>query len=143
MSYVLEPEVAGGWGPGTDADASVHPPVVRRLVYQFEDWFGDDLLETFPCFVVTERLARAIQASRLTGFALEPVATTTSDKFVERNPRHALPDFHLLRVHGKGRDGDFRIGKDHRLVVSDAAFELLGGFSLKHCLVEKVAPDGE
>lgn len=139
MSYVLEPEVAGGWGPGTDADTSVHPPLVRRLVYQFEDWFGDDLLETFPCFVVTTRLAEAIRKSQLTGYSLEPIAITISEQFVERNPRCILPDFHILRAHGKG--SDFWIGEDYRLVVSDAAFDLLGNFSLKHCMVDKLPSD--
>lgn len=139
MSYVLEPEVAGGWGPDTDADTSVHPPLVRRLVYQFEDWLGDDLLETFPCFVVTTRLAEAIRKSQLTGYSLEPIAITTSEQFVERNPRCTLPDFHILRAQGEG--GDFWIGEDYRLVVSDEAFDLLGNFSLKHCMVDKLPPD--
>ncbi len=29
--YELEPEVAGGFGPTTILDSSVHPPVVSRL----------------------------------------------------------------------------------------------------------------
>lgn len=53
--YVLEPEVAGGWGgDGTVVDREFHPPIVSRLVYEFDGWLGDDLVTTFPpVYIVT------------------------------------------------------------------------------------------
>src|SRR3954454_10828086 len=59
--FALEPEVAGQLGDTTMLDTSVHPPVIQRLEYRFDGWLGDDLLESFPCFVVTERLANELK----------------------------------------------------------------------------------
>lgn len=36
----------------TIMEATVHPPRVERLHYEFEDWLGDDLVESFPSFLV-------------------------------------------------------------------------------------------
>src|SRR6476660_8794270 len=65
---VLAPEVAGGWGERTVADTSTHPPRVTALHYQFDGWLGDELLESFPCYIVTRRLAHALTAAGLSGF---------------------------------------------------------------------------
>lgn len=40
--FALEPEVAGGLGPNTVMDRSVHPPRVSHLHYVFDGWMGDD-----------------------------------------------------------------------------------------------------
>lgn len=132
MFHILEPEVAGGWGSGTDADMTVHPPVVRRLVYEFEGWLGDDLLETFPCFVVTDRLAQAIRTSGLTGYELSPVEVVKSEFFEELQLGCKLPGFHRLFVLGVVGKDDFSID-NQRLRVSDAALAVLGRFDMEHC----------
>lgn len=59
-------------------DSSVHPPVVRRLDDEFDDWSGDDILATFPCVIVTERLRTALVTSGLTGFTFSDVRVSTS-----------------------------------------------------------------
>lgn len=51
--YILDPEVAGGLGTQTEIDSSVHPPLVKRLHYELDAWMGDDLVQTFPCYLVT------------------------------------------------------------------------------------------
>jgi hypothetical protein len=134
--HLLEPEVAGGWGPGTEADLSVHPPVVGHLVYEVEGWLGDDLLEAFPCFVVTERLADAIRSTELTGWQLEPVEVSQSAQFEELNPGIALPRFQRLHVLGTEAACDFNLDGEHRLQVSDAALLLLRRFNVAHCTIE-------
>ena len=68
--YWLEPEVAGGWGLNIQVHRGTHPPVVTHMHYEFQGWLGDDLLTTFPEFVVTERLAVALESTTLTGFVL-------------------------------------------------------------------------
>ena len=129
---VLEPEVAGGLGPKTVLDPSVHPPLIKRLHYEFEGWLGDDLVESFPCFVVSERLARELQQSSLAGFVLDDVKVTTSPEFDELHPELRLPKFRWLRITGiAGRD-DFGLGKDHRLVASEAAMGVLSRFKIEH-----------
>jgi hypothetical protein len=63
--YILEPEVPGGVGPNTRMDTGVHPPRVSHLHYVFEGWLGDELVESFPCWMVTESLAARIADAKL------------------------------------------------------------------------------
>lgn len=134
MPHVLEPEIAGGWGPGTEADTAVHPPIVRRLVYQFDGWPGDDLLETFPCFIVTERLAKAIEGSNLSGAQFEAVGIAKSALFEELHPGLKLPEFRRLQFAATS-NADFALDGQHRLCVSDAALALLQRFNFMNCNV--------
>jgi hypothetical protein len=133
MSFtVLEPEVAGGWGPHTIADVSVHPPRVERLHYELDGWLGDDFLASFPCFVVTERLACELKLSGLTGFTLDHVEVSVSSEFRDLHPKSELPVFRWLRVTGRPGLDDFGIAGDHRLVASCDAMALLERFTLDH-----------
>ena len=68
MRFVIEPEVAGGFGRATVLDTRTHPPQVSRLEYEFDGWLGDDLLTTFPCYIVSRRLQDALEMTDLTGF---------------------------------------------------------------------------
>lgn len=133
MTYtILEPEVAGGWGDRTIADTSQHPPVVHRFHYEFEGWLGDDILESFPCFIVSDRLAAELKRSGLRGFELDDVHITTGPVFEESRPGVRLPTFRWLKVTGTPGLDDFGIGADHRLVVSSEALILLERFGLDH-----------
>lgn len=133
MSFIiLEPEVAGEWGPHTIADVSVHPPRVERLHYEFHGWLWDDLLESFPCFIVTDRLASELRQSGLTGFVLDDVEVSIASEFVELYPDVELPVFRWLRVSGRAGLDDFGIGSDHRLVASSDAMNLLQRFRIDH-----------
>ena len=129
---ILEPEVAGGWGDETVADTSVHPPIVTRLHYEFEDWLGDELLESFPCFIVSERVASALEASGLTGFALDEVKISTSPEFEDLHPDASIPRFRWLKVSGQPGVDDFGLAADFRLVVSAKGLGLLSRFALNH-----------
>src|SRR5687768_14779041 len=98
--YVIEPEVAGGWGERTVADRSVDPVKVLRLHYEFEGWSGDDLLTSHPVFICTERLGGALEAAGLCGFHLADCEVTRSPQFEELHPRLTLPAFRWLQVNG-------------------------------------------
>jgi putative Mn2+ efflux pump MntP len=64
--YVVEPEVAGGFGPNSILDPSVRPPLVTRFNYEFDVWLGDPILEAIGCFIVTQSLRRkSWRSSRL------------------------------------------------------------------------------
>lgn len=132
----IGPEVAGELGANTQMDVSVHPPRVSHLHYRFEGWLGDDLLESFPCYLVTERLADALRRSNLTGWSLLPVEITTSTEFDELYPGRALPGFSWLHV--ADGDGDFSLSAAHELLVSAQALQLLQQFNLAHADVEEV-----
>lgn len=117
-------------------DASVHPPRVSRLHYRFDGWLGDDLLESFPCYLVSEWLSDAMRRSNLTGWSLLPVEVTTSAEFDELYPGRTLPRFVWLHVADGG--GDFTLSAAHELVVSDQALQLLRQFNIAQADVEEV-----
>ncbi len=90
--YALEPEVASHLGDHAVVDRSVHPPAVERLHYEFDGWLGDDLLESFPCFMVTKGLRERLAESGLSGYLLDDAEVSASDLFEEIHPDQELPE---------------------------------------------------
>ncbi|WP_394134306.1 hypothetical protein [Aliivibrio fischeri] len=123
--YYLEPEVSGSLGELTTINTSVHPPVVTKLHYEFEGWLGDDILESFPCFIISQKLKGFLDSSSLSGYQLNDVYVTRSDEFIEMYPNKELPTFYWLKITGKSGVDDFSISSDNRLVVSSMALKLL------------------
>lgn len=138
--YCLEPEVAGGLGAGTVMDRSVSPPRIKQLHYEFDGWSGDELLESFPCFIVTERLAHDIQRLDPTGAQFADVAITKSSQFEELHRAQPLPHFKWLRVTGTPGKDDFGISRDNRLVVSERVLKLLKTAAFSHCTIAVWSP---
>lgn len=136
MFRYVEPEVAGGMGDKTVLDASSHPPLVHRLHYQFDGWLGDDILETFPCYIVTERLKQGIEGHDLTGVIFDNVIVSRTKTFDKLYPGILLPEFYWLKVIGIPRKDDFSISEDYRMVISDEAFTLLKNFNISNANLE-------
>jgi hypothetical protein len=116
-------------------DSSVHPPKVTHLHHRFEGWLGDDLLETFPCFLVSSALARALEEARLVGFSLDKVEVSVSPEFLELSPGRTLPEFRWLKISGKGPNDDFGLTQDFRLEVSGWALDVLKKFNIAHAVI--------
>ncbi len=142
MYYQLEPEVAGGWGEGTVADTTCHPPIVKSLVFEFDGWLGDSIITSFPCYLVTEGLAQSINHTKLSGYHLAECTITQSEAFNELYPNKNLPGFLWLQVVGEFGVDDFGIGNDLRLVVSAAALSTLKEHFLNNCEIEEISPVG-
>ena len=136
MYFYVEPEVAGGLGNATEIDTSVHPPIVKKLNFNLEGWLGDELLETFPCFIVTKRVERAIRDASLEGVEFRPLLVTFSEGFAESHPAVKAPDFSWMHVIGKAGLDDFGIAEDLRLVISEAAKKILEAYGLKYADLE-------
>jgi hypothetical protein len=130
--FTIGPEVAGGWGEHTVADTSVHPPKVSHLHYEFHGWLGDDIVESFPCLVVTQRLADLLPPT-LTGFELAELEVSTSDQFRQLHPGRDLPAFRWLKVYGTAGVDDFGVAEDLRFVVSEAVMNILRQVSTANC----------
>ncbi|WP_308201309.1 lamin tail domain-containing protein [Carbonactinospora thermoautotrophica] len=81
--FLLEPEVASELGQHTELDTRMHPLRVHRLHYEITDWLGDELLESFPCFLLSRRLGERAAAEGLTGFELADVEVTLSPEAEE------------------------------------------------------------
>lgn len=135
--YQLEPEVPGGWGEATVADTSVHPPKIRALHIEFAGWIGSELLEVFPAFLVSERLASIFIGAGLTGFDLDEVRVSPSPEYASSTPFAELPRWRWLRVVGEAGQDDFGISGDHLLVVSKRARALLDEGALAGADVEE------
>jgi hypothetical protein len=123
--FLLDPEVAGGLGPHTIMDRSAHPPVVTNLHYVFEGWLGDELVQSFPCFLVTERLSDVFAANSLTGFDIAEAEVSTSEQFKDCRAEGQLPPFRWLKIVGAAGRDDFGIGPDFRLTVSEKALSVI------------------
>jgi hypothetical protein len=135
--YALEPEVAGHLGDHTVVDRSVHPPLVHRLHYEFDGWLGDDLLESFPCFIVTKGLSEQLAKSELSGFRFDQVDVSKSDLFEEIHRVREMPEFAWLKIVGRAGADDFGLSPDHRLVVSQRALDVLKVVKLDNCDTEE------
>jgi hypothetical protein len=138
MYKYIEPEVAGGLGKETILDNSIHPPRVTKLHYEFDGWLGDDLIESFPCYIVTEPLKEQIEKRGLSGVAFENVIITKSDNFNFLYPERQLPKFYWLKVKANNLYSDFSLGLDFRLVISEAAFNVLNQFNIKNAIIESI-----
>jgi hypothetical protein len=134
--FVVEPEVAGGLGDGTEMDASTHPPIVSRLHYQLEGWLGDVLLESYPCFIVTRGARDKLLSLIATGAHFAEVEVTKSEAFDELEPGRVIPEFLWLQPTGEAGHDDFGAAPDGRLVVSERALEALQELQFSNALVE-------
>lgn len=134
--YYIEPEVAGGWGKNTVFDRTPgRPTVVHKLHYQFDGWLGDELLESTPCFIVSDRVAQEIKRAHLAGVRFDQVEVTVSEQFRELHPNRQLPKFVWLRVEGTAGQDDFGTAPDGRLIASEQAIGLLRELGISHALV--------
>jgi len=124
-TYILEPEVPGGLGPRTQMDRSSHPPRVSVLHFIFDGWLGDQLVESFPCYLVTSSLAQALADAGVSGIELADAEIETSDQFRDIYPNRLLPHFRWLRVIGSATESDIFITPDNRLGASQKALDVL------------------
>ena len=133
--YTIEPDVPGGLGEHSVLDTTVRPGIVHYLHYEFEGWFGDDLLTSNPIFLVTERLAKALRKAHPTGMTLADVEISKSDIFMELHPDLPLPNFLWLQVHGTPGKDDFGFSREsgYSLVVSERILQILKQFNIEHC----------
>lgn len=131
--YRMHPEVAGGLGERTQLDRSVHPPIVHQLHYEFDGWLGDELLESFPSFIVTDALAQQLVASGLTGFSLAPVEVSYSEQFGDVQPPPSrpaeMPSWQWLQIHGTAAVDDLGLTQLAELVVSMRARSVLTAYA--------------
>ncbi len=127
--YYLEPEVAGGFGSETNLIPGPSRPTVTALHYVFDGWLGDEILESTPCFIVTERLAALIKSHDLTGANTAAVRIDRSEQFTDLHPNTELPPFVWLKIHGEPGVDDFSMTDNGTLVVSERAWNVLRPFA--------------
>jgi hypothetical protein len=128
--YLVKPEVAGGLGPETIMDASVHPPRVSRLHYEVVDWLGDCIVQSFPCYLAVRHAAHRLEESGFTGFHSEVAIVSEAEEFRDINPDGELPDLVWLIIDGEPDRDDIGVTGKAQLVVSEAVLGVLRSESL-------------
>jgi hypothetical protein len=123
--YILEAEVPGGLGPRTLMERSSHPPRVDSLHFVFDGWLGDQLIESFPCYLVTPDLAEAFARAGVTGFELAEAEVETSEEFKELYPGRSIPPFKWLRVRGAPGKSDLYITSNNQLGGSQKVVDVI------------------
>lgn len=137
MFFYLKPEVAGSIGPNSELHRDGNL-VVTRLNYEFDGWLGDALLETTPCFIVTDDARQLIECAALSGVSFSDVEVTRSGLFTDLHGDKALPHFWWMIVEGEREVDDFGMSSDLRLVASERALAILRQAGLLHAEVEPV-----
>jgi len=138
--FVLEPEVAGGIGKKSKIlyeNSKIKE--VLFLDYEFEDWLGDDILTTHPCFIISESLCDIIKVSDLKGYQLQKIDISFSDFFLEVYNKKILPNFIRLLPFSINEVNlinkmllDFYLYKNTTLVVSERSLNILKKFNLSN-----------
>lgn len=136
MYRFIEPEVAGGLGEQTQLDNSFFPPLIKNLHYEFEGWLGDDLVESFPCYIVTERLRKGIESEQLSGISFDQVLVSKSETFLELYPDRELPNFFWAKINGESNRDDFFITERNVLAISEKAYLLLKNYNIDQADIE-------
>ncbi len=133
MFYELDVEVPGGLGEKTEIDTSKHPPIVKKLHFEFEGWVGGHLITTFPCFLISKDLINLLKNK--TGIETENCKITFNSDFPVN--KRKIPKFKWLKVFGKPGIDDFGISKDFNLVVSESVLNLIKEKLGKSCTIKK------
>jgi len=131
--FLLKPEVAGGFGENTIIDHSVKPYKVIKLHYEFAGWLGDDLLETYPCFIGTTILIEKLNEFGFSGYLTDDVEISTSYEFRQFHPDMILPEFRWIKIYGIARKDDFGLSEEGSLVVSNRVLNILKTFKISQC----------
>lgn len=118
--YLIEPEVAGGWGDEFEIDRSTN--TVTRVHYEVADWLGNPIVTTSPVYLVLRETGKRMTEAGFTGFTLDEALVTACDQYEIFNPDGVLPDLVWLKVHGKPGEDDLGLGDD--LVVSQRVMDL-------------------
>jgi hypothetical protein len=139
MKYIkIEPEVIVGMGKNTIINNSIHPPVVSKLHINLEDWLGDDLMENFPVFIVTETLKNGLENSNFTGYKIQNLKLTKDENFEDNYQLDKkLPNFFWLVINGKKDINDFYIDETLSLNVSEKLFSFFKKYNLNNCVIDE------
>jgi hypothetical protein len=124
----IQPEVIVGLGDDTEfQEQSVPFSTIVKLHLKLEDWLGDDLMECYPCYIVTEYLKNLLETQSFKGFEFQEIKTTLDDIFDNNYQQNKpLPDFHRLLITGQKGQDDLFLDGDKILNVSAAFLDFLG-----------------
>ncbi|WP_206743172.1 hypothetical protein, partial [Chryseobacterium sp. Leaf394] len=113
---------------------------VSKLHIKLEDWLGDDLMECYPCYLITENLKENLKNQTFTGYMIEDVEISMGEYFFNNyNVNKSIPKFYWLKINGDENKTDLYIGKEKKLFCS----EKLLNFLTSNCVLNylKINPE--
>jgi hypothetical protein len=158
--YQLRPDVPGELGSKTvwelPSPERPHGPTgVLHVEYELYHWYGDCLIKASPIYAVTEPVAQALRAARLTGFELESMEVSFAGPYASSGspPPAAVP--RLLRLLATGKlkaeprrplvlewDGQDLSESNVGLVVTARALSIFQEHGLTRCVVRPLTFPG-
>jgi len=135
VAYALKPMVAGQLGDRTELDATTHPPTVSAVEYVLDGPDADDLIESFPVFLVSDDLAARLSEEGFVGFEFADADIVPSLEYRETYGDAPHKVYRWLRVSGDSST-DCWLSDDHRLCVSDRMMSRLQQGDLTNCEIE-------
>ena len=139
--FLLEPEVAGDFGPATTGDLRARPPRIEKFNFEFDVWPCDPLLEAISTFIVTDRLKEVLIRAHASGVTFGNVETTRSETYFDLYGDRPLPAFSWLQITGRAGKDDFGLSSSGYLIVSERMMNLLQAFGLSHCEMSEYDPN--
>src|SRR5215211_250252 len=132
MAYVLEPLVAGELGDETDLDTRTHPPLVHSVEFVLDLPTDEDLIESFPVFLVSEELASALTAAGFRGFQLSDAQVRPSHEYLANHGEVPHKRYRWLRLM-PSRPSDCWLDAQYRLCVSDQMYFVIARHRIDGC----------
>lgn len=100
--FKVRPEVPGSIGERSRV--TYENGVIKEihdLHFEFDGWLGDELVTSYPLYLMTEELANQLLETDLTGYIIKDAEISQSDIFDELQPDTILPNFKWLIPVGK------------------------------------------
>ena len=113
--------------------------MVHVLEYVLDLPDADDLIQSFPVFLVSEDLGAQIKLARLTGCVLAPARISRSADYREVYGNAPHRSYLWLKVDGTSQQTDIWLDSKFRLCASGRAFKVLEQANLSGCQVTKVS----
>jgi hypothetical protein len=129
---VLEPLIAGELGDDTVLDTGSHPPLVRSVEFVLDAPTDEDLIESFPVFLVSEELGSALAAAKLNGFRLDDADVRPSSEYLAVFGEVPHKRYRWLRMISSGAS-DCWLDDQYRLCVSDRMYSLISRHRIEGC----------
>ena len=109
----IVPEIMVDLGENTvyEESTAVYPKIIH-LHMNLENWWGDDLLTSFPEYMATDALKEALEISEFTGFSFHDMEIT-HDVYFDYNYQlgRPLPKFWWMKITGQAGKDDLYIYK--------------------------------
>jgi len=135
----IQPEVIVGLGSNT-VFKEIKPPfrTIEELHIELEDWLGDDLMECFPVYVVTEKLKEELNNSSFSGFNFKTMEVTNAEYFGDNYQLDIkLPKFYWMEIVGEFRKDDFVLSDKKELLINEKFLKVLvDKFKTKYLEIE-------